>query len=97
MKILLAEDTADLNRAVSAALKLQGYEVDSALDGLEALDFLQRESYDCILLDIMMPGMDGISVLKELRSRHITTPVMLLTAKTQIDDRVAGLDAGSVP
>ena len=95
MKILLAEDTADLNRAVSAALKMQGYEVDSALDGLQALDFLQRESYDCILLDIMMPGLDGISVLKELRSRRITTPVMLLTAKAEVDDRVAGLDAGA--
>jgi len=95
MKILLAEDTADLNRAVSAALRFEKYDVDSALDGAEAIDYLRKESYDAIILDIMMPKVDGITVLKEIRSRHIITPVILLTAKAEIDDRVAGLDAGA--
>ena len=95
MKLLLAEDTADLNRAVSAALELQGYSVDRAFDGAQASDFLTRESYDGVILDIMMPKKDGLQVLRELRERHILTPVLLLTAKAEIDDRVAGLDAGA--
>ncbi len=95
MKILLAEDTKDLNRAVSAAMQLSGYDVDSAFDGQEALDFLKHESYDAIVLDIMMPKVDGLQVLKDLRARHISTPVIMLTAKAEVDDRVAGLDAGA--
>jgi len=95
MKILLAEDTADLNRAVSAVLEHEGYTVDRAFDGAEALDFIRSNSYDAIVLDIMMPKKTGIEVLEEIRLRHITTPVMLLTAKTEVDDRVAGLDAGA--
>ena len=95
MRLLLAEDTADLNRAVSAALKMQGYAVDSAYDGLQAIDYILKENYDGIILDIMMPGMDGLTVLKEMRARRIMTPVMMLTAKAEIDDRVAGLDAGA--
>lgn len=95
MKILLAEDTTELNRAVSAALEMQGYAVDSAFDGEQALDYLMRESYDGIILDIMMPRKDGLEVLRELRSRHILTPVLMLTAKAEIEDRVAGLDAGA--
>ena len=95
MKLLLAEDTADLNRAVSAALEFQSYDVDRAFDGEEALDFLTRQSYDGIILDIMMPKKDGLQVLRELRERHIMTPVLLLTARAEVDDRVAGLDAGA--
>ena len=95
MKILLAEDTAELNRAVSAALELQGYAVDKAFDGEEAMTCLLRESYDAIILDIMMPKKDGLAVLRELRARHILTPVLMLTAKAEIEDRVAGLDAGA--
>ena len=95
MKILFAEDTADLNRAVSAALKIQGFDVDSVFDGEEALTMLTKEGYDCIILDIMMPKKDGLEVLKELRKRHILTPVLLLTAKAEVDDRVTGLDAGA--
>ena len=95
MKILLAEDTRDLNRNVTMLLKTQDYEVDSAFDGEEALEFITNDSYDLIILDIMMPKADGITVLKELRKRHILTPVMLLTAKAEIDDRVEGLDAGA--
>lgn len=95
MKILFAEDTADLNRAVSVALKIQGFDVDSVFDGEEALTMLTKEGYDCIILDIMMPKKDGLEVLKELRKRHILTPVLLLTAKAEVDDRVTGLDAGA--
>lgn len=95
MKLLLAEDTADLNRAVSAVLEHEGYSVDRAFDGQQAMDYLQSGGYDAVILDIMMPKKDGLEVLKEMRERHIMTPVMLLTAKTEIDDRVAGLDAGA--
>lgn len=95
MKILLAEDTAELNRAVSAALEMQGYAVDKAFDGEQAMAYLLRESYDGIVLDIMMPKRDGLEVLRELRSRHIMTPVLMLTAKAEVEDRVAGLDAGA--
>lgn len=95
MKILLAEDTKDLNRNITMLLQHQDYEVDSAFDGAEALEFLRNDSYDCIILDIMMPKIDGLTALSELRRRHILTPVLLLTAKAEVDDRVAGLDAGA--
>ena len=95
MKILFAEDTKDLNRAVSVVLQHEQYEVDSVFDGVEALEHINGNAYDCIVLDIMMPRMDGMQVLVELRRRHITTPVIMLTAKSEVDDRVAGLDAGA--
>ena len=95
MKILIAEDTRDLNRAVTVLLEHEGYEVDPAYDGQEALDKLLTGGYDAVILDIMMPKMDGLSVLMNIRQRNILTPVMLLTAKADIDDRVAGLDAGA--
>ena len=95
MKILIAEDTKDLNRAVSVLLEHEGYEVDPVYDGQEALDRILTTGYDAVILDIMMPKMDGLSVLMNIRQRHILTPVMLLTAKADIDDRVAGLDAGA--
>ena len=95
MKILLAEDTKDLNKNVTKLLETQKYDVDNVFDGEEALEHLKKDSYDCIILDIMMPKVDGITVLKELRSRNIITPVLLLTAKAEVDDRVEGLDAGA--
>ena len=95
MKLLFAEDTRDLNRAVTVLLTREGYDVDSAADGEEALNYIKTESYDGIILDIMMPKVDGLTVLSELRARHILTPVLLLTAKAEVDDRVAGLDAGA--
>ncbi len=95
MKLLLAEDTRDLNRNVTVLFQMQGYEVDSAFDGEQALGFLKNDSYDCVVLDIMMPKIDGYGVLAEMRRRHITSPVLLLTAKAEIDDRVTGLDAGA--
>ncbi len=95
MKILLAEDTKDLNRALCAILKHEGYDVDAAFDGEEVMDFIERDSYDCLVLDIMMPKKDGIQALTEIREKNIITPVLMLTAKSEIDDRVAGLDAGA--
>lgn len=95
MKILLAEDTKDMNRVVTAALEHQGYHVDSVFNGREALEAAMGSGYDAMVMDIMMPEMDGIEVLKILREKKIITPVLLLTAKTGIDDRVDGLDAGA--
>ena len=95
MKILFAEDTKDLNRAVTTLLQHSGYEVDSVFDGQEAVDMVLTTAYDCILLDIMMPRKDGLQALAEIRRWHITTPVIMLTAKGEVDDRVAGLDAGA--
>lgn len=95
MKLLLAEDTRDVNRAITVLLKHEKYEIDVAYDGEEALEYLKTNGYDCIILDIMMPKIDGLTVLKELRQRHILTPVLLLTAKAEIEDRVFGLDAGA--
>lgn len=95
MKILLAEDTADLNKVVTQMLEMQGFDVDSALDGQEALDLALSNGYDGIILDIMMPKLSGLEVLKEIRGRNIVTPVLMLTAKAEVDDRVEGLDAGA--
>lgn len=95
MKILFAEDTRELSRAVSLLLAHEQYDVDCVYDGQEALDHVAVNAYDCILLDVMMPRLDGMSVLIEIRRRHITTPVIMLTAKGEVDDRVAGLDAGA--
>ncbi|MBQ3392870.1 MAG: response regulator transcription factor [Lachnospiraceae bacterium] len=95
MKILIAEDTADLNRVVTVMLQHAGYEVDSVYDGEAALEQIDRNGYDAVILDIMMPRMDGITALKTIRAKGITVPVLLLTAKAEIDDRVNGLDAGA--
>ncbi|MBR1622997.1 MAG: response regulator transcription factor [Pseudobutyrivibrio sp.] len=95
MKILLAEDTLDLNNVVTQMLELQGFDVDSALDGKQALDLALSNGYDGIILDIMMPKLDGLQVLREIRRRNIVTPVLMLTAKAEVDDRVEGLDAGA--
>ncbi len=95
VKVLIAEDTVDLNRVVTAMLERFGYDVDSVYDGEAALEQIDRSGYDAVILDIMMPKMDGITALKNMRSRGITVPVLMLTAKAEIDDRVAGLDAGA--
>lgn len=95
MKILLAEDTRDLNRVLTVALRHEGFEVDAAYDGEEALEYLSKNGYDLLILDIMMPKKNGIEVLREVRSCDNVTPVLLLTAKAEVDDRVAGLDAGA--
>ncbi len=95
MKILLAEDTQDLNRALTVILQHENYEVTSVFDGEEALEALAKESFDGIVLDIMMPKKSGLEVLEEMRSHGDVTPVLLLTAKAEVDDRVTGLDAGA--
>ena len=92
---MLAEDTKDLNKVLCAVLEHGGFTVDPVFDGVEVLEHIERDSYDCIVLDIMMPRKDGIEALKEIRERNILTPVLMLTAKSEIDDRVAGLDAGA--
>ena len=95
MKLLLAEDEKDLSKALTAVLTHTGYSVDAAFDGVEALEFLEKNDYDAIIMDIMMPRMDGIEALKKIRESGDFTPVLLLTAKAEIDDRVTGLDAGA--
>ena len=95
MKLLLAEDTRDLNHALVTVLTMQNYDVDAAYDGEEALSFIRRNGYDGIILDIMMPKKSGLEVLREMRAQNITTPVLLLTAKSEVDDRVQGLDDGA--
>ena len=95
MLILIAEDERDLNRLIKKRLKESGYSVDACFDGEEVLDYLQCAEYDALILDIMMPKMDGIAVLRRLRERENAIPVLLLTAKDSIEDRVTGLDAGA--
>ena len=95
MKLLLAEDEKSLSRALKAILEKNNFLVDAVYDGQEALDYLEADSYDGVILDIMMPKKDGIEVLKTIRAEGNTTPVLLLTAKTQIDDKVLGLDSGA--
>ncbi len=95
MKLLLAEDTLDLNKVITSMLEMQGFDVDSATDGKQAFDLAMNNGYDGIILDIMMPKMSGLEVLKEIRARNIVTPVLMLTAKAEVDDRVEGLDAGA--
>lgn len=95
MRILVAEDERDLNGVIASRLKKEHYSVDSCYDGQEALDYLECAEYDAVILDIMMPVLDGLSVLKKMRQRNDGTPVLLLTAKDSIEDRVQGLDAGA--
>ncbi len=95
MRLLLAEDEVEMSNALVQILKTNNYSVDAVYNGRDALDYLQSEIYDGVIMDIMMPEMDGIEVLTEARRKGITTPVLLLTAKSEIDDRVTGLDAGA--
>ena len=95
MRLLVAEDEKDMNRLITRALEKEGYGVDSCFDGEEAMDYLESAEYDGVILDIMMPKMDGHQVLKKLRARGSDLPVLFLTAKDSIADRVAGLDLGA--
>ena len=95
MRLLLAEDEKDLSRALCAVLKHNNYSVDAVYDGQEAVDYGLCENYDGIILDIMMPKKNGIEVLKELREKGVDTPILILTAKAETDDKIAGLDAGA--
>ena len=95
MRLLFAEDEKSLSRAITAISKNNHYEVDAVYDGEEALAYLECGTYDGAILDIMMPKKDGLTVLKEIRRQGINTPVLMLTAKAEIDDRVLGLDSGA--
>lgn len=95
MRLLLAEDERSLSRAVTVLLRKNHYEVDPVYDGQEALDYLNSGNYDGAILDIMMPKVDGIDVLRRLRQRGDRLPVLLLTAKSEVEDKVLGLDSGA--
>lgn len=95
MRLLLAEDEKALSKALATILERNHYSVDAACDGQEALDYLETGNYDGVILDIMMPKVDGITVLREIRKKGSLIPVLLLTAKSEVDDKVLGLDAGA--
>ncbi len=95
MKLLLAEDETELSRALETILVHNGYTVECVYNGADAVKAAENEDFDLYILDIMMPVMDGIEVLKHFRENGITSPIMMLTAKAQVDDRIAGLDAGA--
>lgn len=95
MRLLLAEDEMALSRALKAILERNNYSVDAVYDGQAALEYLEADNYDGIILDIMMPKIDGITVLREIRRKGNLIPVLLLTAKSEVDDKVLGLDAGA--
>lgn len=95
MRILLAEDEKMLSDALVEILTHNNYSVDAVYDGQDAIDYLLTDDYDAAILDIMMPKKDGITVVKELRAAEISTPVIMLTAKSQIEDKVEGLDSGA--
>ena len=95
MRLLLAEDEKDLADALEAMLKHNNYSVDVVNNGQDALDYLMLDDYDGAILDVMMPQMDGVTVVKKLRENKKSTPVLLLTAKSEIEDKVYGLDSGA--
>ena len=95
MRLLLAEDEKDLSKALCAILKHNNYSVDPVYNGEDAYDYGMSENYDGIILDLMMPKMNGIDVLKKLRENGISTPVLILTAKAQTEDKILGLDSGA--
>lgn len=95
MRILLAEDERSLSRAVIALLEKNNYSADAVYDGQEALEYLEAGNYDALILDLMMPKMDGLAVLRTLREQGNPIPVLILTAKSEVDDKVLGLDTGA--
>ena len=95
MRLLLAEDELSLSRAITTILRKNNYEVDAVYDGQAALDYLACNNYDGAILDIMMPKLDGLTVLRRLRAGGNNIPVLILTAKSEVDDKVIGLDAGA--
>ena len=95
MRLLLAEDEHELSDALCAILKHNHYSVDPVYDGQEALDYIRHGQYDGAILDIMMPKMDGLTVLRQVRESGNGIPILLLTAKSQVDDRIRGLDMGA--
>ena len=95
MRILIAEDETEIARALKLLLEKNKFTVDIVHDGLEAWEYIRQIEYNVIVLDIMMPGMDGLQVLENIRAQRMTTPVLLLTARGELEDRVLGLNAGA--
>ena len=95
MRVLIIEDELDLQNVLKKRLRAEHYSVDTCSDGQEALDYITMTSYDIIILDIMLPGLNGLQILQEMRKQNNQTPVLLLTAKDSIEDRVKGLDLGA--
>lgn len=95
MRILIVEDEPEIQRVLRILLEREKYSVDCVSNGMEAIEYMKSGAYDAVVLDVMLPGKDGISVLKTVRGQGITTPVLMLTAKADVEDRVAGLDAGA--
>ena len=95
MRILLAEDERELSNALTAILKHNNYSIDAVYNGADALDYALSAEYDAIIMDIMMPKMSGLEALKRLRAEKCSVPVLLLTAKSELEDKVTGLDAGA--
>lgn len=95
MRILIVEDDKDLSSAIARVLKIEKIEVDQAYDGEEGLDYIHQCDYDLIIMDVMMPKLDGLSVVKQMREEKNTTPVLILTARSMVDDKVMGLDSGA--
>ncbi len=95
MRILVIEDTQRIAQAIQKGLTAHGYSVDIALDGQQGYDLAATEPYSVIILDLMLPSMDGLTICRELRAENITTPILMLTAKGEVDDRVAGLTIGA--
>ena len=95
MRVLVADDELEMAVVLQALLEREHFSVDTVYSGPDALAYGLAENYDCLVLDIMMPGLDGIQVLEALRRKNISTPVLLLTAKSQVEDRIAGLNSGA--
>ena len=95
MRVLLAEDEVELSKALVTILKHNNYSVDAVFNGRDAVDYMETGVYDCAIFDVMMPVMDGITALKTVRSKKIETPILILTAKSETDDKVLGLDSGA--
>jgi len=95
MRILVVEDERDMNRIITKKLTVEGYGVDSCFDGEEALEHIELTEYDAIILDIMMPKIDGLTVLAKMRESGNATPVLFLTARDSVSDRITGLDMGA--
>lgn len=95
MKVLLAEDEKRMNRALCELLRQEGYDVDSVENGADALDAIESGVYDMIVLDVMMPCMNGFDVARKARASGVRTPILMLTAKSELDDKVEGLDSGA--
>lgn len=95
MKLLIVEDEKNLCETIAKYMKQQGYTIDTCYSGSDALTYIEGTEYDAVVLDIMLPGIDGLTLLRTLRSRKILTPVLLLTARTTVEDKVSGLDSGA--